>query len=97
MEGLEPRSSLPPTLIEALTTRRLTENDRINTPEPDSKRQQQINDYTTEAVQVLQETLRLAGPMLATQVKSQIAADRALDALRDKPSFQQLTGKQASQ
>ena len=57
----------------------------------DPKAQQQIDDYTAEAVRLLEEALQLAGPALAAQVRSQMAADRALDAIRNKPAFKRLT------
>jgi len=60
-------------------------------PDPDPKVQQQISGYTDEAVRLLVETLQLAGPALADQVRSQMAADRALDSLRDKAAFKRLT------
>ncbi|MEO1996083.1 MAG: tetratricopeptide repeat protein, partial [Planctomycetaceae bacterium] len=62
-----------------------------SSPDSNPKAQQQIDDYTAEAVRLLEETLRLAGPQLASRVRSQMAADSALDALRNKPAFKRLT------
>ena len=59
--------------------------------DPNPKVQQQITGYTAEAVRLLEEALQLAGPALAAQVRSQMAADRALDAIRNKPAFKRLT------